>query len=181
MKRVILVEPDIDNSENIIKLFNKFNPDSKFVNLHICLVFPFESDLETEKIESIFKNVLSKYNSLSVKLQGLTICHERNDNYLFLNVDDKQNMLKQMSQELYDILGDKADLKGEYYPHITIGKSKSFDEIQKMYKFASELLREDYNATITTVYSKKFTSNLTNIMLENEIEYVLFPSNNHHL
>ena len=48
MKRVIFVEPKIENSATILDIFKKHNPDSSFVNPHICLVFPFESDLETK-------------------------------------------------------------------------------------------------------------------------------------
>ncbi len=173
MKRVILVEPEIDNSESIIKIFNKFNPDSKFVNLHICLVFPFDSNLETEKMSLIFKNVFSKYKSLNLKLRGLTVSYEKNDNFLFLNVDENQDILKQMSKDLYDSLGDCAKLKGKYIPHITLGKSEDIDEIQRMYRLASDLLEEDYSAIIDTIYCKKFLSSRNSIMLENELEYVL--------
>ena len=42
MKRVILVEPKINEEEEILDIFKKYNPDSKFVNPHICLVFPFD-------------------------------------------------------------------------------------------------------------------------------------------
>lgn len=174
MKRVILVEPEIDDSEGIIKIFNKFNLDSKFVNLHISLVFPFDSNLETDKMSSIFKNVLSKYKSLNVRLRGLTVSHEKNDNFLFLNVDENRDILKQMSKDLYDSLGDCTKLKGKYIPHITLGKSEAIDEIQKMYRLASDLLEEDYSATINTIYCKKFVTNQNSMLLENEIEYVLF-------
>jgi hypothetical protein len=39
MKRVIFIEPNIENGELIEILFNKYNPDSSFVKPHICLVF----------------------------------------------------------------------------------------------------------------------------------------------
>lgn len=44
MKRVIFVEPIIEDRDEIDFLFDKFNPDSKFVRPHICLVFPFKSN-----------------------------------------------------------------------------------------------------------------------------------------
>ena len=56
MKRVIFVKPKIDNSETIVNIFKKYNPDSSFVNPHICLVFPFQSDLETSILESIMSD-----------------------------------------------------------------------------------------------------------------------------
>ena len=54
MKRVILIEPLLN--DNLIKsLFNKYNPDSKFANPHICLVFPFKSDLTRKDINNFDK------------------------------------------------------------------------------------------------------------------------------
>jgi methyl-accepting chemotaxis protein len=46
-------------------------------------------------------------------------------------VIDESNTLGQMSRDLYNCLGDNAKLRGEYTPHITIGKSKNVDEINK--------------------------------------------------
>lgn len=40
MKRVIFVEPDIIDGIKIESFFKQNNPDSSFVNPHICLVFP---------------------------------------------------------------------------------------------------------------------------------------------
>ena len=114
MKRVIFVEPQIDNPETIFDIFKKHNPDSSFVNLHICLVFPFESDLETKALESIINDVFRKYNSFDIQLSGLSVSYEKTNNFLFLNVIDKLNTLKQMSSDLYNSLGDNAKLKGSY-------------------------------------------------------------------
>ena len=125
MKRVIFVEPQIEDPDTIFDIFRKYNPDSSFVNPHICLVFPFESDLQTSPIESLINNVFSKYNNFDIQLSGLSISYEEKNNFLFLNVIDDSNTLKQMSNELYNCLGDNAKLRGEFIPHITIGKSKS--------------------------------------------------------
>ncbi len=178
MKLVIFVEPQIENSETIYNIFKKHNPDSSFVNPHICLVFPFESDLKTTELETIFNDIFSKYNSFEVKLNGLSVSYERNNNFLFLNVIDELNILKQMSSELYNSLGDNAKLKGQYTPHITIGKIKSSEEINRINKEAQNLLQSEYTATISTIYCKKLIQDLNgNLKLEHEIEYRL--PNNH--
>lgn len=179
MKRVIFVEPKIDNSETIFDIFKKHNPDSSFVNPHICLVFPFESDLETRALESIFNDIFSKYSSFSIQLSGLSISYEERNNFLFLNVIDELNILRQMSSELYKSLGDNAKLKGEYVPHITICKSKSVEEINQINENSKKLLHQNYNATISTIYCKKIIKDLNgDIKLEDEIEKELNIDNN---
>lgn len=174
MKRVIFVEPKIDNYKDILDIFKKHNPDSSFVNPHICLVFPFESDLETDILKPIIDDTLNKYNSFDIQLSGLSISYEEKNNFLFLNVIDKLNILKQISSELYSRLGDNAKLKGEYTPHITIGKNKSIDEINRIKKESQSLLISNYNATISTVYCKKLIKDSQgNIKLEDDIVFEL--------
>ena len=179
MKRVIFVEPQIENPETIFDIFRKYNPDSSFVNPHICLVFPFESDLQTSTIESLINNIFSKYSKFDIKLSGLSISYEEKNNFLFLNVIDESNILKQMSYEIYNSLGDNAKLRGEYTPHITISKSKSIEDINKIYESSQLLLQQSYNATISAIYCKKIINDLTgNTNLENEIEFKLSPKIN---
>lgn len=174
MKRVIFVEPKIDNSETIFDIFKKYNPDSSFVNPHICLVFPFESDLETKILESIINALFSKYSSFDIQLSGLSISYEERSNFLFLNVIDGLNTLRQMSSELYKSLGDNAKLRGKYTPHITIAKSKSIEEINQINEDSKTLLHQKYNAVISTIYCKKIIQDSNSIIrLEDEIEYKL--------
>lgn len=174
MKRVIFVEPQIENPEVILDIFKKHNPDSSFVNPHICLVFSFESDLETNALEAIFNDVFSKYTSFDIQLSGLSVSYEKRNNFLFLNVIDEQNILKQMSSELYNHLGDNAKLKGQYTPHITVGKSESAEVINKIYEASQSSLQSSYNAAISTVYCKKLVQDSNgNMKLEDEIEYKL--------
>ena len=174
MKRVIYVEPQIENPDVIFDIFKKYNPDSSFVNPHICLVFPFESDLQTNILESIINNTFSKYSDFDIQLSGLSVSYEGKNNFLFLNVIDDSNILGKMSSELYSYLGDNAKLRGEYIPHITIGKSKTMDEINQMYNNSKVLLQDNYKASILTIYCKKLVKDSKgNTKLENEIELEL--------
>ena len=179
MKRVIYVEPVIDNSKVIFDIFKKYNPDSSFVNPHICLVFPFESDLDISTLENIIMDTFNKYNNFDIQLSGLSVSYEEKNNFLFLNVIDESNILKQMSKSLYKNLGEYAKLKGEYIPHITIGKSNSIDEINYMYNTSKELLKNNYKASISSVYCKKIIKDFNgNTKLEDEVEVELYHSVN---
>lgn len=174
MKRVIFVEPQIEDSELIYNIFQKYNPDSSFVNPHICLVFPFEIDLQTSELEVIINSIVSKYNVFHIQLSGVSVSYEGKNNFLFLNVIDELNTLVQMSSELYEHLGDNAKLRGEYTPHITIGKSKSTDEINKMFNNSKNSLQQIYKASISSVFCKKIIKDFNDdIRLEAEIELEL--------
>ena len=174
MKRVIYVEPHIENSDVIFDIFKKYNPDSSFVNPHICLVFPFESDLQTNTLESIIISTFSKYSNFDIQLSGISISYEKKNNFLFLNVIDESNTLGQMSRDLYKCLGGNAKLRGEYIPHITIGKSKTVDEINQMYNNSKKILQDNYKASILTIYCKKLIKDSNgNTKLEDEIELEL--------
>ena len=174
MKRVIFIEPEIEDSEVILAIFKKYNPDSSFVNPHICLVFPFESDLQTVELETIITDTFSKYGGFDIQLSDLSVSYEERNNFLFLNVIDESNILGQMSSELYNRLGENAKLKGNYTPHITIGKSKSNDDINQIHKESQLLLRKNYNANIFTIYCKRLINDKDgNIRLEDEIEFKL--------
>lgn len=174
MKRVIFVKPQIENPKTIFDIFRKYNPDSSFVNPHICLVFPFESDLETKALEAIFNDIFINYHRFSIQLSGLSVSYEKRNNFLFLNVIDEQNILKQMSNDLYNRLGDNAKLRGIYTPHITVGKSKSAEVINQIFEASQSSLQSSYRATISTIYCKRLIHNSNgNIKLEDEIEYKL--------
>ena len=174
MKRVIYIEPQIENSDVIFDIFKKYNPDSSFVNPHICLVFPFESDLQTSVLESIISNTFSKYSIFDIQLSGVSVSYEEKNNFLFLNVIDDSNILGKMSNELYSCLGDNAKLRGEYTPHITIGKSKTMEEINQMYNNSKKILQDNYKASILTIYCKKIIKDSKgNTKLEDEIELEL--------
>lgn len=179
MKRVIFIEPIIENGELIEFLFNKYNPDSSFVKPHICLVFPFESNVTKDEINNIFERILSKYNDFNICLHGTSISYEGDNNFLFLNIDDQNNILKEISEELYGQLGPNAKLKGEYTPHITIGKSKSVQEIELINSVVSNVLTSSFNARIESIYSKILLKDDNgNIFLENEIEYNFIKEQN---
>lgn len=174
MKRVIFVEPIIEDGEVVDALFRKYNPDSNFVNPHICLVFPFESNLSFEEMNRIFVSVLSDLESFDIKLNGLEISYEEKNNFLFLNVIDEFGVLNQISSVLYKELGKNAKLKGIYKPHVTIGKSIVIDEIKSMQNSAVFLTTQVLNARINKIYSKIICKNNDgNIYLVDELEFSL--------
>ena len=173
MKRVILIEPII-NDNLIESLFNNYNPDSNFANPHICLVFPFESNLTKEDINNILERILNNINSFSIELKGIEASYEEKYNYLFLKVKDKDNILHNISNNLYKELGSNATLKGIYKPHITIAKDKDKNKINIIKDKIDTLLNNNYDAYINKISSKIISKDINNnIILIDEIDYYL--------
>ena len=173
MKRVILIEPVL-NDNLIESLFNKYNPDSSFANPHICLVFPFESSLTKEDINNILERVLNDINSFSIELKGIEASYEDTNNYLFLKVQDKDNILHDISNNLYKELGNNAKLKGIYNPHITIAKDKDKNKINIIKEKLEKSLNNTYNAYINKISSKIISKDINNkIILIDEVDYYL--------
>ena len=171
MKRVIFIEPNID--ESIKDLFKKYNPDSSFVNPHICLVFPFESELCHEDIKDIMYKVLFNLKPFNIKLNGISISYEEKNNFIFLNVIDDNNMLYNISNLLYKELDGYAKLKGDYNPHITIIKNKDKKIIDSIKKKIDILKSNTWKVKIDKIYSKIIIKDNDNITLQDEIEYEL--------
>lgn len=174
MKRVIYIEPEIENKD-IIEFFKKYNPDSRFVNPHICLVFPFNSDLKFDYIKDIMDEILNEINLFELNLSGISVSYEEKNNFVFLNVDDEDKKLNQMSKLLYQRLSGYAVLKGEFIPHITIGKNTSVDEINKIKNEAKQRLKYTYNCQIKSVKSSIMVLDKENNVTLQEENIVQLP------
>lgn len=179
MKRVIYVEPIIENCDVIYNFFSKYNPDSKFVNPHICLVFPFESEIETSTIEEIFKDVFFDINSFKIGLSGVEVSYEEKNNFLFLKVNDEEGILNELNKQLYQKLDGIAVLKGEYNPHITIVKNSSIDCINSIMEEAKSFSNISYDAYVDSINCGVLNKDENgNIVLENELVYSLGNTKN---
>lgn len=177
MKRVIFVEPNIENNNDILSIFQQNNIDSKIVNPHICLVFPFESELPTEYIEKLFSN-LEILDEFYIELQGLSVSYEKDNNFLFLNVINDVNLTK-LSEYLYKGLNGNAKLKGEYIPHITLAKNKSKYEIDKLYELYKDQFNEKLKLKVDKIYSKIICLDKNNeLYLQDELEFSFRKNSN---
>ena len=174
MKRVIYVEPIIENNNLIYEFFYKYNSDSKFVNPHICLVFPFESNIETSTIDELFRNVFDDINSFKISLSGIEESLEEKNNFLFLKVNDASDNLKNLIQKLYKRLEGSAKLKGEYNPHITIAKNSSVDCINSIMEEAKCFSNISFDAYVDNINCGVLSKDENgNIVLKNELVYSL--------
>lgn len=127
-ERTIMIFPKFNNIEKIDKIRSKYDPLSDLVRPHITLMFPFKSEITSEKLsERIIKSVAG-ISPFEIKLGGFSTQQDRFGNYLFLNVINGTEQLKTLNWNLYN-----GKLPFPYNPHMTVGKFKTVEQLENAY------------------------------------------------
>lgn len=123
--RCIHLFPEFKNLTIIEDVRNKFDPLVEKIPPHITLVFPFDSDFTKEDLINHLKDTLRGVRKFHISLRYIT-SRESYGFYLFLNVEDGFEKIKELHQKLYS--GLLSSIKPDwlnhdtYEPHITVGK-----------------------------------------------------------
>jgi len=127
IKRCIMIFPKFENVQVIDKIRELYDPLAKHVRPHITLVFPFDSDIETNALKEHISSVLSKIRPFEIILNGFIPVNSFGK-YLFLNIQRGNNEIVELHKKLNTgILENYYPnwLKGKVFlPHMTVG---SFD------------------------------------------------------
>ncbi|MGL4992317.1 MAG: 2'-5' RNA ligase family protein [Sarcina sp.] len=132
MKRCIMIVPKFKNGNIIAKIREKYDPTVKFVEPHVTLVFPFESDISSEDIKEHTINAIKNAKPFELTLQGIG-SDKSFGNYIFLKitkgteilVDLHKNLYKGILEKYYPHWPDDAP----FTPHMTIGNFKTKEEL----------------------------------------------------
>ncbi|WP_425456303.1 2'-5' RNA ligase family protein [Brevibacillus fluminis] len=102
------------------KLRKKYDSLYGLIPPHITLVFPFESDRSLADLHTHFVASVDKVRPFKLCVNGITAT---SDNYLFLNVTEGSNKIKDLHDRLYTgILRGFLNEQIPYTPHITVGR-----------------------------------------------------------
>ncbi|MBP1889854.1 2'-5' RNA ligase [Clostridium moniliforme] len=136
--RTIMIFPEFENIDIINNIHKKYDPLADLVLPHITLVFPFDSEFTNEEINLYLKECLSDIKPFKVQLQGFSKQQDKYGNYLFLNVVQGMDVIKNIHDILYKDKLKQFDLGYDYIPHMTVGKlpsiellDKAFDDVSK--------------------------------------------------
>ncbi|WP_372998748.1 2'-5' RNA ligase family protein [Lutispora sp.] len=136
----------------IDEIRDKYDPLASHVRPHITLVFPFTSDITSDKLREHISNALSEEKPFKIVLKGITSVQSFG-NYLFLNIEVGKEEIINIHKKLYtDILEPYLPQwlrKGEYHPHMTVGKI----EDEEKYKNAVIEI-EDFRDIFETIVEK---------------------------
>lgn len=132
-KRTIMIFPKFENINIINDIRRKYDPLVDLVPPHITLVFPFDSDLTNEELNLYIKECLSYIHPFKIELEGFSKQKDRYGNYLFLNVVQGMNIIKEIHDTLYKDKLKEFNLGYDYIPHMTVGKLSSIELLNKAF------------------------------------------------
>ncbi len=136
--RTIMIFSIFENIDVINDIRKKYDPLADLVLPHITLVFPFDSDLTNEELNLHLKECLSDIHSFKIELEGFSKQENEYGNYLFLNVVQGIDVIKNIYDRLYKDKLKQFYAGYDYVPHMTVGKvssmellDKAFDDVNK--------------------------------------------------
>ncbi len=132
--RTIMIFPEFENIEVIDSIRDRYDPLAKLVRPHITLVFPFESDMSNEELSDILDKRLSGISAFDIEMKGFTKHSDIWGNTLFLDIVKGQDSIRKIHDVLYENEFKEYNLGFEYYPHMTVGKLESEEEMDEAYE-----------------------------------------------
>ena len=131
--RTIMIFPEFENIDVINDIRKKYDPLADLVLPHITLVFPFKSELTNEELNLYLKECLRDIQPFKVELKGFSKQENKYGNYLFLNVVQGIDAIKNIHDRLYKDKLKQFDAGYDYVPHMTVGKVSSMELLDKAF------------------------------------------------
>lgn len=163
-ERTIMILPDFENINIINDIRKKYDPLAELVLPHITLVFPFHSELTNEKLHLHLKECLRDIKPFKIELEGFSIQENEYGNYLFLNVVEGTDIIKDIHNKLYKERLKEFDLGYDYVPHMTVGKLKSKELLDKALNDVSEC-KDRFSTIIKKISVEKIGENEESIII----------------
>ena len=154
--------PNIDFA-NINKVREKFDPNFKYLDPHIAVLFPIDDSISEPMLIDHIQGILRTEKSFNIQLDELT---KSWDHYLYLEINEGRKEIIRLHDSLYSGLLEKYWFKNiKYQPHISLGffaeRQAKFDMsdindikfYDKNYHTAMNLVT-DLNLKYTTKFDK---------------------------
>lgn len=139
-KQDILIFPKFKNMNKIQKIRKKYDELAEILPPHITIIFPSKIDFNNKEIKNKLIDIVKKYSCFKIKCNGLTFVKDKKINkyYIYLNIIDGEDMIRDMSMDIYNNLLDK-EIPNEYFPHITLGTVDKIIDIKMDEIFESDI------------------------------------------
>ena len=149
-RRTILIFPNFPNIEVISRIRDTYDPLAKLVAPHITVVFPIESEISDEELRDFLERKLEHVRPFHIRLQGVIKKEDAFGNYLFLQVKEGRDELRQIHDLLYSDELEEYDYGFPYEPHMTIGKLETAQDLQEAYT-AVQGINDFFATTVDTI------------------------------
>lgn len=147
--RTIMIFPEFENMDVINDIRKKYDPSESLVMPHITLVFPFNSELTIEELNLYLKEYLRDIKPFKIELEGFSKHEDKYGNYLFLNIVNGMDVIKNIHDILYKDRLKQFNTGFDYVPHMTVGKlfsvgllDKAFIDVNKYNDKFSTMVRK---------------------------------------
>lgn len=162
--RTIMIFPEFKNINIINDIRKKYDPLADLVRPHITLVFPFDSELTNEELSLYIKESLRDIHPFKIELEGFSKQEDRYGNYLFLNVVQGMDVIKNIHDILYKDRLKEFDLGYDYVPHMTVGKLSSMELLNRALDDVSKY-KDRFNTLIKKISVEMIGDNEESIIL----------------
>jgi 2'-5' RNA ligase len=95
-----MIFPYFKNMQLIDNIRKKYDPLAEHVRPHITLVFPFESNIERNKLKEHIETAVSGIKPFQIILGRITPSRSF-ENYLFLNIVEGNDQIVELHNKLY--------------------------------------------------------------------------------
>jgi len=139
--RVIYLTVDLPQEDPLQDIRKRFDPLSDMVPPHITLVFPFDSNIETDDLIDLIDTAIEEldFDYVEISLDPAILVKE----FCFFPIDEGREQIIALHDRLYDdILEPYLAEEEDYVPHITVGRCKSGDEVEEIKAAADEVERK---------------------------------------
>lgn len=147
--RTIMIFPEFKNIDIINDIRKKYDPLADLVLPHITLIFPFASELTNGELKLYLEECLSEIQPFKVELKGFSKHEDKYGNFLFLDVVQGMDVIKNIHDALYKDKLKQFDLGFDYVPHMTVGKVSSKELLDKAFNDVNKCID-----TFSTVVNK---------------------------
>ena len=130
-KRDILIIPKFSNVNKIQIIREKYDELFDIIAPHITLAFPFKKDISNEQLKQQLIDITANIKPFRIKCKGITLRKDERINtyYIFLNIVEGKEIIKEINYKIYEnILNDIDIKKYNYEPHITLGNTNNINE-----------------------------------------------------
>lgn len=153
MKRGIIIVPEFKNGHLIDEIREKYDPLFNYIQPHITIVFPFESNIDNDVLKEHVLRRIKTCKQFEISLKGIFPIYE--GKYLFLKIEKGKDNLTEIHKCLYkDILKEYLPdwLKdNDFYPHMTVGRIEQMDQFEKAIENTKDF-NHLFECTIEKIY-----------------------------
>ncbi len=136
--RTIMILPKFLNIDIINDIRKKYDPLASLVSPHITLAFPFDSKMTNEDLKLHLEECLNDIKPFTLELVGFSKQGSKYGNYLFLNVAQGMEVIKNIHDRLYTNELKQFDVDCDYIPHMTVGKVSSMELLDEAFDDVSK-------------------------------------------